>query len=121
MRYYDALSVLNYVIQNDVKKVYESSDLLKYTADANFELGLSKGARENYIRLLNIYPDIDDPDMALSKAGDAYGMENQEEKAIKLYELVREKIPGLPGIYQCLHRHCQIFKKRMMKKSKFTK
>jgi tetratricopeptide (TPR) repeat protein len=97
LRYYDALSVLNYVIQNDVKKVYESSDLLKYTADANFELGLSKGARENYIRLLNLYPNIKDPDMALSKAGDAYGMENQEEKAIKLYELVREKYPDSPG------------------------
>lgn len=97
LRYYDALSVLNYVIQNDVKKVYESSDLLKYTADANFELGLSKGARENYIRLLNLYPDVKDPDMALSKAGDAYGMENQEEKAIKLYELVREKYPDSPG------------------------
>ncbi|NDY73390.1 hypothetical protein DO021_00495 [Desulfobacter hydrogenophilus] len=97
LRYYDALSVLNYVIKNDVKKVYDSSDLLKYTADANFELGLSKGARENYIRLLNLYPDIKDPDMALSKAGDAYGMENQEEKAIKLYERVREKYPDSPG------------------------
>jgi|GEM_PF-873224 len=97
LRYYDALSVLNYVIQNDVKKVYESADLLKYTADANFELGLSKDARENYIRLLNLYPDTKNPDMALSKAGDAYGMENQEEKAIKLYELVREKYPDSPG------------------------
>ena len=97
LRYYDSLSVLNYVIQNDVKKVYESSDLLKYAADANFELGLSKGARENYIRMLNLYPDVKDPDMALSKTGDAYGMENQEEKAIKLYELVREKYPDSPG------------------------
>lgn len=97
LRYYDALSVLNYVIKNDVKKVYESADLLKYTADANFELGLSKGARENYIRLLNLFPDIKAPDMALSKAGDSYGMENQEEKAIKLYELVREKYPESPG------------------------
>lgn len=97
LRYYDALSVLNYVIQNDVKKVYESSDLLKYAADANFELGLSKGARENYIRMLNLFPDVKDPDMALSKTGDAYGMDNQEEKAIKLYELVREKYPDSPG------------------------
>lgn len=97
LRYYDALSVLNYVIQNDVKKVYESSDLLKYAADANFELGLSKGARENYIRMLNLYPNVKDPDMALSKVGDAYGMDNQEEKAIKLYELVREKYPDSPG------------------------
>ncbi|MBP9598832.1 MAG: tetratricopeptide repeat protein [Desulfobacter sp.] len=97
LRYYDALSVFNYVIKNDVKKVYESGDLLKYTADANFELGLSRGARENYIRLLNLFPDIKAPDMALSKAGDAYGMENQEEKAIKLYELVRKKYPDSPG------------------------
>ena len=97
LRYYDALSVFNYVIKNDVKKVYESADLLKYTADANFELGLSRGARENYIRLLNLFPDIKAPDMALSKAGDAYGMENQEEKAIKLYELVRKKYPDSPG------------------------
>ncbi|WP_321494972.1 tetratricopeptide repeat protein [uncultured Desulfobacter sp.] len=97
MRYYDALSILNYVIKEDVKKVYESADLLKYTADANFELGLSKEARENYIRLLNLFPNTKDPDMALSKAGDAFGMENQEEKAIKLYELVREKYPDSPG------------------------
>ncbi|MDD4274052.1 MAG: tetratricopeptide repeat protein [Desulfobacter postgatei] len=97
LRYYDALSVFNYVIKNDVKKVYQSADLLKYTADANFELGLSKGARENYIRLLNLFPDIKAPDMALSKAGDAYGMENQEEKAIKLYELVRKTYPDSPG------------------------
>ncbi|WP_035238451.1 tetratricopeptide repeat protein [Desulfobacter vibrioformis] len=97
LRYYDALSVLNYVIKNDVKKVYESADLLKYTADASFELGLSQDARQNYIRLLNLFPDIKAPDMALSKVGDAYGMENQEEKAIKLYELVREKYPDSPG------------------------
>lgn len=97
LRYYDALSVLNYVIKNDKKKIYESADLLKYTADANFELGLSKSARENYIRMLNLFPDIEAPAMALSKAGDTYGMENQEQKAIKLYELVREKYPDSPG------------------------
>lgn len=97
LRYYDALSVLNYVIKNDVKKVYESADLLKYTADASFELGLSQDARQNYIRLLNLFPHIKAPDMVLSKVGDAYGMENQEEKAIKVYELVREKYPDSPG------------------------
>ncbi|NWH03487.1 tetratricopeptide repeat protein [Desulfobacter latus] len=97
LRYYDALSVLNYVIKNDTEKIYESADLLKYTADAYFELGLSKGARENYIRLLSLFPDIEEPDMALSKAGDAYGMDNQEQKAIKLYELVREKYPESSG------------------------
>ncbi len=96
-RYFDALSILNFVIKNDVKKVYESADLLRYTADASFELGMNKEARLNYIRLLNIFPDIEDPDMALSRAGDAYGMDNQEDKAIRLYELVREKYPDSLG------------------------
>jgi TolA-binding protein len=96
-QYFDALSVFNYVIKNDVKKVYESSDLLRYTGNANFELGIPKGARENYMRLMNLFPDIPDRDMVLSKVGDAYGMENNEEKALKVYELVREKFPDSLG------------------------
>ena len=96
-QYFDALSVFNYVIKNDVKKVYESPDLLRYTGDANFELGIPIGARENYIRLMNLFPDIPDKGMILSKVGDAYGMENSEEKALKIYELVREKFPDSPG------------------------
>ena len=96
-QYFDALSVLNYVVKNDVKKVYESPDLLTYTGDANFELGLSKQAREDYVRLLNLFPDIPNRDMILSKVGDAYGMENNEEKALKIYELVREKYPDTMG------------------------
>ena len=96
-QYFDALSVFNYVIKNDVKKVYESPDLLRYTGNANFELGIPKGARENYIRLMNLFPDIPDRDLILSKVGDAYGMENKEEKALKIYELVREKFPDSIG------------------------
>jgi TolA-binding protein len=82
-QYFDALSIFNYVIKNDVKKVYEGPDLLLFTADANFELGLSKGARDNYIRVMNLFPDIPNKDMVLSKVGDAYGLENNEEKAKK--------------------------------------
>ncbi len=96
-RYFDALSVLNYVVKNDIKKVYETSDLLLYIGDASFELGMSKSARDNYIRLLNLFPDIPNRDMLLSKVGDAFGMENRDEKAMEIYELVREKFPDTPG------------------------
>ncbi|HCY85379.1 MAG TPA: hypothetical protein DHV36_09625 [Desulfobacteraceae bacterium] len=96
-QYYDALSVFNYVIKNDAKKVYESPDLLRYAGNANFELGISKGARDTFIRLLNLFPEIPDRDMILSRVGDAYGMDNQEEKALKIYELVREKFPDSQG------------------------
>ncbi len=96
-QYFDALSILNYVVKNDIKKVYESSDLLMYTANANFELGLSTAARENFVRAMNLFPDIPDRDMVLSKVGDAFGMENNDDKALKIYELVREKFPDTPG------------------------
>ncbi|MEH0019873.1 MAG: tetratricopeptide repeat protein [Desulfobacter sp.] len=96
-KYFDALSVFNYVVKNDAKKVYESPDLLRFTGESNFELGISKGARDNFIRLLNLFPEIPDKAMILSKVGDAYGMENNEEKALRIYELVREKFPDSPG------------------------
>ncbi|WDP89818.1 MAG: tetratricopeptide repeat protein [Desulfobacter sp.] len=96
-QYFDSLSVLNYVVKNDIKKVYESSDLLLYTGDANFELGLSRGARESYMRVMNLFPDIPNRDMLLSKVGDAFSMENKDKKALKIYELVREKFPDTPG------------------------
>ncbi len=83
--------------KNDIKKVYESSDLLMYTANANFELGLNKEARKKFSRVINLFPDVPDKDMLLSKIGDAFGMENQDEKALKIYELVREKFPDTPG------------------------
>ncbi len=96
-QYYDALSIFNYVIKNDAKKVYESPELLRYAGEADFELGLSREARQNFIRVLNLFPDIPDRDVLLAKVGDAYGLENNKEKAIKIYELVREKFPDTSG------------------------
>ncbi len=96
-QYFDALAMFNYVVSIDVKRVYASPELLLNMAQANFELGLSTQARENFMRVLNLFPDIPDKDVVLSKAGDAYGMENNSEKAIKIYELVRERFPDSQG------------------------
>ncbi len=46
---------------------------------------------------MNLFEKIEDPDVILSKIGDTYGMENNEQKAIKIYELVREKYPDSKG------------------------
>lgn len=95
--YFDALAMFNYVVAIDVKKVYASPELLLNMAQANFELGLSTPARQNFMRVLNLFPDIPDRDVVLSRAGDAYGMENNSEKAIKIYELVRKRFPDSQG------------------------
>jgi TolA-binding protein len=96
-QYFDALTVFNYVIKLNAQKVYESPELLLNMANANFELGQSKPARQNFMRVLNLFLDIPDRDIILSKVGDVYGMENNEEKATKIYELVREKFPDSQG------------------------
>jgi len=96
-QYFDSLSVFNYVVKSNVKKVYESPELLLNMAYANFELGLSTPARQNFMRVLNLFPEIPDRDVLLSNVGDTYGMENDSEKATKVYELVREMFPDSQG------------------------
>ncbi len=96
-QFYAALSVFNHVVKLDEKKVYEAPELLRYMGDANFELSLAKPARNNYMRLMNLFEDIPDKDILLARVGDTYGMENHEKKAMKMYELVREKFPDTQG------------------------
>lgn len=96
-QYYDALSVLNYVVKSNPKRVYSSSELLLYIGNANYEVGLSSAAREYLTRVMNLFQDIENPDVILTKIGDTYGMENNEKKAVKIYELVREKYPDTEG------------------------
>ncbi len=96
-QYYDALAVYQYVIKADAKKLYQSPDLLLHLANANFELGLSKPAREYSMRVLNMFPEIPDRDLILTQVGDTFGMENNPHKAVQMYALVREKFPDSPG------------------------
>ncbi|MCP3875440.1 MAG: tetratricopeptide repeat protein [Desulfobacteraceae bacterium] len=96
-QYIDTLRVLNYVVATDTKKVYTSHELLLHIGNSYFEIGQSKAARENLTRVLNLFPEIEGRDVILSKIGDTYGMENYKEKAIKVYELVREKYPDSDG------------------------
>jgi tetratricopeptide (TPR) repeat protein len=96
-QYLNTLSVLNYVVSSEPKKIYESSELLLHIGNANFEVGQSRAAREALTRVMNLFPKIENPDVILSKVGDTYGMENNQERAIKVYELVREKYPDTQG------------------------
>ncbi|MCP4673380.1 MAG: tetratricopeptide repeat protein, partial [Desulfobacula sp.] len=96
-RYLDSLMVLNHVVKLNPKKVYDSHELLLHIGNANFEIGNNREARTNLNRVLNLFPGIENPDIVLSKIGDTYGMENNKEKALKIYELVREKFPDSSG------------------------
>ena len=69
----------NIVEKLNIQKVYESPDLLLNMANANYELGFSKPARQNFMRVLNLFLEIPDRDILLSKVGDVYGMENNNQ------------------------------------------
>jgi len=96
-QYLDSLTVLNYVVKANPKKVYTSHELLLHIGNSNFEVGQSKAARQALIRVMNLFPEMEGRDVLLSKIGDTYGMDNNQEKAIKVYELVREKFPDSEG------------------------
>ncbi len=96
-QFFDSLSIFNYLAKRSPKQAYQSPEFLMYTGNANFELGYSKPARDNYIRGINIFPDIAKKDILLSKVGDTYAMEDNREKAIKFYELVRTGFPESSG------------------------
>ncbi len=96
-QFFDALSILNYLTRRNPKQAYESPEFLLYMGNANFELGYSRAAREDYIRGINVFPDIAQKDILLSRIGDTYAMEDNRDKAIKFYELVRNSFPESSG------------------------
>ncbi len=96
-RYLDSLSVLNYIVASNPNKVYATHELLLVMGNANFEIGQSKAAREIFTRLLNLFPEVKEADIIFSRIGDTYGMDNDSEKAVKVYELVRQKYPDTEG------------------------
>ncbi len=96
-QYLDALKILDHVMMTAPKKAYHSPELLLNIGNANYEVGQSQQARENLMRALNLFPEIPTQDVVLSRIGDTYGMENNPEKALKIYALVREKYPDTEG------------------------
>ncbi|MCP4022085.1 MAG: tetratricopeptide repeat protein, partial [Desulfobacteraceae bacterium] len=96
-QYIDSLAILDWVINTNASKVYDSPELLLYMGNAHFEVGHNKLARETLTRLLNLFPGIDKKDTILSRIGDSYGMDNNVEKAKKIYEYVIDKYPDGEG------------------------
>ena len=96
-RFVDSLSVIDHIINTRPKKIYESPELLLIAGNANYQLGRSKPAREHLIKVSNLFPDIEEKDVILSKVGDTYGMEDNIEKAKEVYQYVIDNFPDSSG------------------------
>ena len=93
----DALNIFKYIIEKNKEKIYKTSYLLLSMGNANMKLGRSSAARENYTRVINLFPKIGEKDIIFSKIADTYAMENKIEKAKSMYSFVREKFPDGEG------------------------
>ncbi len=96
-QFFNALSIFNYLVKLNVKQIYASPELLLKVGDASLKLSMSREARDSYVRAMNLFPDLSDKDLIISHIGDTYGLEDNPDKAIKFYELVRQTYPGTPG------------------------
>jgi tetratricopeptide (TPR) repeat protein len=96
----DALNIFTYIVKQNKEKIYKTSDLLLSMGNANMKLGRSSAARENYTRVINLFPAIGEKDIIFSKIADTFAMENKIEKAKNIYSFVREKFPDGEGFIQ---------------------
>ncbi|MCK5541232.1 MAG: tetratricopeptide repeat protein [Desulfobacterales bacterium] len=111
----DALNIYKYIIKENKEKIYKTSDLLLSMGNANMKLGRSSAARDNYTRVINLFPKIGEKDIIFSKIADTYAMENKIEKAKSMYSFVREKFPDGEGFIRSsigLARHLEDRKER---------
>jgi len=113
----DSLTQLNEVRETDYRKIYDNEDLLLYIGNANHELGRSAEARAALIKVLNIYPDIDEKDIILTHIGDTYANENQIDKALKIYRIVTKQFVGTDGFIISSIRLARYIKDRQEKET----
>ncbi|MEA2060951.1 MAG: tetratricopeptide repeat protein [Thermodesulfobacteriota bacterium] len=95
--YIDALSILSRLVSNHPEKAYDSPEMLLNIANASLKLGKTGLARDNFTRVCNLFSDFETRDMVLSTIGDTFAKEGKYDKAMSLYQFVRDKYPGSEG------------------------
>ncbi len=92
-----SLEQMQWFINNKPKMVYKNPDLLLYTGNCYYHIGEHEKAREFLMRAYNLYPEIENNHVILTRIGDIYANEGKDEKAIDIYKLVTDKFPGTDG------------------------
>lgn len=88
-----SLETLNEIVSERPNAVYETSDVLLYTAYNQYELGRLEAARDAFSRVINYFPEMEEREMVLTRIADTFREDGLEEKAGKLYGLVARTYP----------------------------
>ncbi len=93
----ESLKILNDVYATNPDKAYESADLLRTIGNNYYHSGEYKKAREYLSKAYNLFPGMKSNHIVLTRIGDTYVDEKQQEKGLKIFKLVTEKFPGTDG------------------------
>ena len=97
LHYIESRDILSSIVESNPEKIYDSPDLLLSIGNAEFALGNSTLAREVLTQVCNIFPDVEEKDMILTRIGDTYAIEKNLNRAKRIYKFVMEKYPGGEG------------------------
>lgn len=108
--YAETNSVLKEVIKADAKIVYEKPDILILLGNSCYNTGKTTEAREYLGMVYNLFPQTELNHEYLTKIGDTYRDEKEEEKAIEIYRLVTENYPKTSGFVMSTMRLADLSK-----------
>ncbi|MBF0201403.1 MAG: tetratricopeptide repeat protein [Desulfamplus sp.] len=97
LHYIDSRDLLTALVGTNPEIMFESPEVLMSIGDAEFALGRNEHARENLNKAYNIFFDLPDKHMVMTRVGDTYANEKKMERAKKVYEFVMDKFPGTEG------------------------
>ncbi|MBF0469591.1 MAG: tetratricopeptide repeat protein, partial [Desulfamplus sp.] len=97
LNYIESRDILTSLVTSNPEIVYDSPDVLRSIGEAEYALQRSVPARENLTRVYNLFSDISDKDMIMTKVGDTYFYEKNMERAKVVYQFVMDKFPGTEG------------------------
>lgn len=95
--YQASVVVFEDLLKTKPRMIYETPDLLLFIGNAYYHSGKSEKARLALSQVFNLFPDIEGRDTILTRIGDTFVENNQKEKAIQIFQLVKDTYPGTDG------------------------
>ncbi len=96
-RFSKALEHLEALVDAYPRMMYTSPDLLITIGNCYYQTAKYPKARDVLAKAYNIYPNMSDNHITLTRIGDTYADEKRIDKAKKIYEQVRDRYPGTDG------------------------
>lgn len=92
-----SLEQMQWLVKNRPKMVYKNPTLLLYIGNCYYHTGEHEKARSVLTRAYNLYPEVENNHIILTRIADIYVDEGKDEKAKDIYKLVTDKFPGTDG------------------------